>query len=382
MLASRDQLSERWDCVVIGGGIVGAACTLRLAQHGLRCLTIEPGVIGGGATAAGMGHVVVMDDSEAQFALTTLSRTLWDRLAPSLPPAAGVRHRGTLWIAADSDEMNGAEAKHEFYRSRGVASELLSTAQLTAREPNLRSGLAGALLIPGDSVVYPPVVARWMLDQAALMGSRVWSETGVASITDDGVLLADKALIRARLIVNAAGIHAANLTPGLHIRPRKGHLVITDRSPDFCRHQLVELGYLKNAHSHDQDSVAFNVQPRETGQLLIGSSRQYDQEHGEIDDAMLARMLSRAVEHMPAIASLSAIRVWTGFRAATPDSLPIIGPAMRQPGVLVACGHEGLGITTSLGTAELLAAQVLGNTPPIPIGPYLPSRFDGSPNRE
>ena len=82
------------------------------------------------------------------------------------------------------------------------------------------------------------------------------------------------------MIVNATGSWSPVLTPGLEVKKRKGHLVITDRYPNFLRHQLVELGYLKSAHSLTADSVAFNIQPRKTGQLLIGSSRQFD-----VDDA-------------------------------------------------------------------------------------------------
>jgi len=377
MLVSREQLAETWDCIVIGGGIVGAACARKLSVLGTRCLIIEPRTIGGGATAAGMGHVVVMDDSEAQFALTRLSRELWDKLAHAIPTAAGLRHRGTLWIAADRAEMDGAEAKANYSRRRSVQVELLTPGELARREPNLRPGLSGALLVPGDSVVYPPVVTRWLLDRACQRGARLLTHSAVAGINADGVMLRDGTIVRARQIINAAGIHAGTLTPGLPIRPRKGHLVITDRYPNFCTHQLVELGYLKNAHSHDGESVAFNVQPRETGQLLIGSSRQYDSEGSEVDTHMTTRMLRRAIEFMPGLASLSTIRVWTGFRAATPDSLPIIGPHSTNANLYLACGHEGLGITTSLGTAEVLAATMLGTTPPIPAEPYLHSRFAG-----
>ena len=92
------------------------------------------------------------------------------------------------------------------------------------------------------------------------------------------------------------------------------------------RHQLVELGYLKSAHSTIGDSVAFNVQPRKTGQILIGSSRQYDVEDKQVDNPILLRMLCRAEEYMPSLGPMSAIRVWTGFRASTPDKLPLIGP--------------------------------------------------------
>jgi glycine/D-amino acid oxidase-like deaminating enzyme len=178
----------------------------------------------------------------------------------------------------------------------------------------------------------------------------------------------------AGIIVNAAGARAPVLVPGLEIRKRKGHLVITDRYPGFLRHQLVELGYLKSAHSVASDSVAFNVQPRRTGQILIGSSRQYDVEHKEVDHNILVRMLQRAHDYMPGLAGMSAIRVWTGFRAATPDKLPLIGPWPEDPTLYLATGHEGLGITTSLATARLLVDQLADRTPAIPIEPYLPSR--------
>ncbi len=78
---------------------------------------------------------------------------------------------------------------------------------------------------------------------------------------------------------------------------------------------------------------------------------------------------------MPGLARLSAIRAWTGFRAATPDSPPIIGPHPDEPRLYLATGHEGLGITTSLATAELIVDQLLGRESRISASPYSPSRF-------
>jgi glycine/D-amino acid oxidase-like deaminating enzyme len=197
----------------------------------------------------------------------------------------------------------------------------------------------------------------------------------VKEIREGGVELDDGTILSAGRVVNAAGTWAPDLTHGLNVRKRKGHLVITDRYPAFLRHQVVELGYLKSAHSGTSDSVAFNVQPRKTGQLLIGSSRQYGAEDTRVESGMLARMLERACEYMPGVAKLSAIRSWTGFRAATPDKLPLIGPAPGQQNLSLATGHEGLGITTSLATARLLVDQLLGRVSAIPVEPYLPSRI-------
>jgi glycine/D-amino acid oxidase-like deaminating enzyme len=187
--------------------------------------------------------------------------------------------------------------------------------------------------------------------------------------------LADGSRISAGRTVSATGPWSPSLTPGLPVRKRKGHLVITERYPGFVRHQIVELGYLKSAHSVSQDSVAFNVQPRRTGQVLIGSSRQFDAPDTAIDQAILDRMLHRALEYMPGLGQLQATRVWTGHRAATPDKLPLIGPSVVSDKIWLATGHEGLGITTSLATGRLVADLLLGRPAEIPATPYSPSRF-------
>src|SRR5262249_54273408 len=151
------------------------------------------------------------------------------------------------------------------------------------------------------------------------------------------------------------------------------------RYPGFVRHQVVELGYLKSAHGDSAESVAFNVQPRKTGQVLIGSSRQYENTEAAVDAPMLRRMLARAVAYMPLLVRMQVIRTWTGFRAATADNLPLIGRCPGWENLFLATGHEGLGITTSLGTARIIADLILGRTPAVDPEPYSPARFDPAP---
>lgn len=362
-----------YDCVVVGSGIVGAACAARFAADGMKVALIDCRGAGLGATAAGMGHIVVMDDSPAQFLLTRYSQNLWQALSDKLPPAAEFQKCGTLWVAADSEEMAEVERKHVYYQNYGVSTRVLTKSELAVLEPGLRPDLEGALLVQSDAVVYAPVVARCLAQDAVAHGADIF-DGEVISIGQGVVTLRDGRTIQSQRIVNAAGERSPGLTPGIPVKKRKGHLAITDRYPGLLRHQVVELGYLKSAHSLTEDSVAFNVQPRATGQVLIGSSRQFDSS-SEVDHAILSRMLARAVEYMPGLASCSIIRTWTGHRAATPDKLPLIGPWPAGESIFLATGHEGLGITTSLGTAELLSALFKGHTTEIPIEPYLPARL-------
>jgi D-hydroxyproline dehydrogenase subunit beta len=347
------------DVVIVGAGIVGTACAAALAAEGVSVTVVEARGIGTGVTAAGMGHLVVMDDSEAQFALTRYSVELWNQLADELPADVELDRCGTLWVAADDQEMQAVRRKHAFYVEHGVAAEILDARQVAEAEPNLRPGLAGGLRVPGDCVVYPPTAARWLMEQAMARGARLVAGE-VVELSGGRARLRDGTVLSAAYTVNAAGCASPRLTAGIEVRPRKGHLVITDRYPGFVRHQLVELGYLKSAHGTAADSVAFNVQPRKTGQLLIGSSRQYGTADPAIDHVILGRMIERAIEYMPGLATLSAIRAWTGFRPSTPDKLPLIGPSAGDGRLILASGHEGLGITTSLGTARRVADGVMG----------------------
>jgi glycine/D-amino acid oxidase-like deaminating enzyme len=231
-------------------------------------------------------------------------------------------------------------------------------------------------VVVDDAVVYQPCAANYFLEQAKHSGVEVRLGVSVnRMLPEGGVQLADGSRIVAGRSVNAAGPWSPDLASGLPVRKRKGHLVITDRAPGFVKHQIVELGYLKSAHSMGKDSVAFNIQPRATGQMLIGSSRQFDAEDAAVDQVILDRMLRRALEYLPGLGNLSAIRTWTGHRAATPDKLPIIGPSVESDRIWLATGHEGLGITTSLGTGRLLADLLLNRKPEIPAEPFAPARF-------
>lgn len=363
----------RADAIVVGAGIVGAACARSLAREGMRVTVLDAAYAAGGTTAAGMGHIVAMDDSPEQLALTALSVELWRELRPALADAVEFDPCGTIWVAEDAAQMDAVREKELVYREHGIRCEVLAPARLAELEPNLRSGLAGGLFVPGDAVLYPPRAALWLLDDARAHGAAIREGCAVDEITSHAVRCGHE-MLEADVIVNAAGTLSARLTPELPILPRKGHLAITDRAPGFCRHQLVELGYLTSAHVMTNESVAFNVQPRTTGQVLIGSSRELVGWDASTNRDVLRQMLDRAVRFMPSLSGLSIIRTWTGFRPATPDKLPLIGPWGPTAGLWIAAGHEGLGITTSLGTARLLADLVVGRQTPFDATPFSPMR--------
>jgi len=365
----------RPDVLIIGGGIVGAACALALAEGGCRVTLLEAEGLGGGATAASMGHLVALDGSPAELALCRLGQAHWQALAPSLGAALELDPCGTLWVAANEAELALVKPRCEAYRAAGIPAELLDARELHTAEPYLAPHLPGGMRVPGDAVIYPPAGARLLAEAAQRLGARVLTGTPVASLIPGGLRLQDGTTLSAGIVVLAAGSASKALLPALPLVRRKGHLAITERRPGFLHHQLVELGYLTSAHGSEADSVAFNLQPRPNGQLLLGSSRQFGDESPELRASMLQRMIQQALTYVPDLAQVPVLRAWTGFRPTTPDHNPLIGPLPGLPGVLLACGHEGLGITTAPATAELIAAEVLGLEPPIAPTPFLPARF-------
>jgi len=366
------------DVLIVGGGIVGAACARKYARQGLSVAVVERAALGGSATAASMGHLLVVDAEDggdaSEFQLSQRSLRLWqDWLDESPAHAELAEHErcGTLWIAADAEELALAERKCAWLTARGLPAELLDAAALARLEPLLRPGLAGALRVAGDARVYPPKVASAWLQQAKAQLIR----GEVTAIEGASLRLADGRTLWGAMVVLCAGLASQRFLPPGCLLPKKGQLAITQRAPAAVSHQLVELGYIKKAHLAHEDTVSFNVQPRPGGQLLIGSSRQVGRSDAPLDLAMLRRMLQCAAGYLPGLPELSLLRCWSGIRPASADGQPLIGAHPELPRVWLATGHEGLGITTSLASAELLADLSLGRAPALNPAPYAPARF-------
>ena len=270
------------DVIVIGAGLVGAACARELARRGQRVLVLDAGLRA--ATAAGMGHLIVLDDNPAELALSQYSVQRWRDWAREMPEDCAYRQNGTLWLAANAEEMAVAEAKYQVLREHGLDCELLGAGALRAAEPELREGLHGGLRVGGDGILYAPNTARWLLDHPLIEQRRA----RVVEVDGARVRLQDGSWLSAQAVILAGGTHVTELCPELPVEPKKGHLLITDRYPGRISHTLVELGYVTSAHNATGPSTAANIQPRPTGQLFIGASRQFGTLDPEVEPWMLA----------------------------------------------------------------------------------------------
>ncbi|HTP53743.1 MAG TPA: FAD-dependent oxidoreductase [Thermoplasmata archaeon] len=370
-----------YDLAVVGGGIVGAACAYWAADAGLRVYACDRITAGAGTTGAGMGHIVSVQEPRAMVPLTRFSRRLWHELAARLPPSAGFRTPGTLWVAATDLDLTERDRIARLWAAEGVRCDSLDAAGLHALEPGLRPGLPGGLLVPGDGLVDPVAVTQFLWKAAAARGARVEPHRPVARLLEGAVERPDGARVSARSVVNATGVDASTLSPECSVVPRKGHLIRLGAPRVPLRHPVVELGYSASVRAVEPVSVAFNAQPQSDGTILLGASREWAGRDLSIDPGVVERLRARARDLAPSMADLATLEIRTGLRPATPDRLPWIGRLPGSESRWIAAGHEGLGVTTSLGTGRLLVDLLMGRTPAIDPAPFAPTpdRISGRP---
>ncbi len=351
--------TEPTDVLVVGGGIVGVACAEACATSGLQVRLIEQDRVGSGTTGAGMGHVVLMPGD--LLPLTRYSQKLWRARASDWVGQVPIRSTGTIWLARDEREQARLDSLEAALAVPKVSMQRLEGEELHRQEPALSSAVTNGLWVKDDLLV-DPVAATLRL--AALAQARkvdLMEGMRVESIVDSGVRLAEGTTLRARHVVIAAGVETTRLLPELGIYPRKGHIVQLATPNGYVRSQLGEVGYALGAEFDAEESVAFNVYPAHPGGIWVGASRQKGVESPEVEQRIVDRLLARALDYLPDASDLPVVHRWTGLRPASPDHRPFIGAWPGRSDLLVAAGHEGLGVTTSLATGRLIADLVAGH---------------------
>lgn len=374
------------DVVIVGAGVVGAACAHYASRAGLSVAVVDRGPVAGGTTGAGEGNLLVSDKQPGpELDLALYSAALWQTLARELPSSIEYERKGGLVVAAAEGSLEGLSATAAGQRRAGVEAYRVTADRLREIEPHLAPGLAGGFLYPQDAQVQPALAAAELLRSSVRAGARLWpGEEVVALLTDRagavrGVRTARREL-RAPAVVNAAGTWggevAALAGTRLPVVPRRGFVLVTEPLPRLIRHKVYAAQYLADVASGSaapQTSPVVEGTP--SGPVLIGASRERVGFDRTLSVPVVARLAARAVELFPVLVDVEVLRVYHGFRPYLPDHLPAIGPDPRVPGLFHACGHEGAGIGLAPATGSLIADAILGRRPAIDPGPFAPGRF-------
>jgi glycine/D-amino acid oxidase-like deaminating enzyme len=382
-------MTIRADVVVIGGGIIGAACAYYLCASGLEVHLVERRFPASGTSRACDGLILLWDKTPgAELALGQASAALWTELTESLDADFEYARNGTILLAEGDEGLVAGGSKAEAMRAVGVRAEVLDRSGLRSLEPNLAPNLAGGVFFPDDAQLDARRATLALLSAAQQEGLTLHANAEVIAIrrTTSGNrrvsgVVTGAGEIATSTIVCAAGVWSNDVARlagiELPIRPRKGHILVTARVPGLIRHPLLEGGYASTVQSAAEDlQVALVAEMAASGTLLLGSSRQFAGFDRSVSLAVLQAIATRAVRFLPSLAKVGVIRSYAGLRPWSPDHLPLIGPLAAIPGFYLATGHEGAGIGLAPITGRLIGDWILGADLPPVAAQVCPDRFD------
>ncbi|MFD5858637.1 NAD(P)/FAD-dependent oxidoreductase [Streptomyces chartreusis] len=378
-------MSERLTCdvVVVGAGMVGAACALYAARAGLDVILVDRGPVAGGTTGAGEGNLLVSDKEPGpELDLALLSGRLWGELAAEFGTAVEYEAKGGVVVASSPDGLAALERFADGQRAAGVVAEPVAGDALYALEPHLAPGLPGGVHYPQDCQVMPALAAAHL---ARGSGARLFTGRTVTDVlrTPAGAVRGVRTNmgdIHAPAVVNAAGTWGGELAAlagvPLPVLPRRGFVLVTEPLPRKVRHKVYAADYVADVAS---DSAALQTSPvvegTAAGPILIGASRERVGFDRTFSLPVVRALAADATRLFPFLTDVRAMRAYLGFRPYMPDHLPAVGPDPRVPGLHHACGHEGAGIGLATGTGHLIAQALTEKTPDLDLTPFRPDRF-------
>lgn len=386
---------SRPDVVVIGAGVIGAACAHFAAAAGLSVVVVDRGPIAGGTSGAGEGNLLVSDKEPGpELELALLSNRVWRELGAlplrdrTLGELVEMEEKGGLVVASSAATLAALTELAAHQRAAGVESVAVPADELVEHEPAIAGDLAGGHLYPQDMQLQPMLGAAALLRLARDAGAVVLTGEEVTGLLRDGTRVTGlRTAVRdvpAGAVVNAAGTWAGQVAAlagvPLPVAPRRGFVLVTEPLPTVVRHKVYYADYVADVAS---DSAALQTSPvvegTRAGTVLIGATRErvgFDRRWSSEAVRVLADGARRL---FPFLADVSVLRGYLGFRPYCPDHLPVIGPDPRAPGLWHACGHEGAGIGLAAATGMLIAQGLSARPTELSLQPFRPERFEELP---
>ena len=364
------------DVAIVGGGIMGCAVALRLAQRGLRVTVIERGIPGAEASSAAAGILGPQMEADGPGPLLDLalrSRALYPALAAELHDATGIdvgyTKSGVLAVAlSDADEVE-LTARRIWQVARGLRVESLTGAAARELEPALTTEVRSALRFVDDGQVSAREVARAFSQAAAAAGARFLQGRYVRRVVVSGGAATgvelDGEILPAGVVVVAAGSWSALVdgggVPAQVVRPARGQMVSIETRPPLFRHVV-------SVHGHGY------LVPRRDGTVLAGSTVEMAGFRKEVTVGGLAQILSLARTLVPALGEAPVTATWSNFRPYTEDHLPVLGHTPIK-GLVLATGHYRTGILLAPITAWSIAELIASGQSSVDLTPFSVTRF-------
>jgi glycine/D-amino acid oxidase-like deaminating enzyme len=382
------------DVVVVGGGIIGAACAFELASRGASVTLLEREELAAGASGRNNGlWVTPPDPLLLPMARVSLQRYL--ELADEAPVPFRLDREpiGLVAAALNEEELALGDEAHEPYRRAGVRVDRLDPAAVLDLEPAIETAVLGGWLVEHGHRLSPAALTVALALMARELGVEVRHHLPARALVEDGDRIAgvvtDEGKIHGDEVVVAAGPWSSSLLDPigvpLPISGARGWLVRLAPPPDLLRHLVASAGWEEGTGRWEDGAVRAGrlddaatmistlLHPASDGTLVAGSSRQPVITPEAEEPAVPAMIVRGAIRMVPALAEADVRSAWWGVRPMTPDERPLVGRV--ADGLTVATGHGSEGVILGAGTGQLVASQLLRSDPPFDQGPFDPLRF-------
>ncbi len=370
------------DVVVIGGGVIGTAVLWALAHYDLKCVLLEKEPdIAAGTTKANSAILHAGFDAptgSGKARMNVLGNRLYHDLEKEL--ALDIHWTGSLVAATTPAE----EAQLKELKARGEANgvpglELWDGKQAREKEPNLNEAVCAALWAPTAGICWPFGIAAAFAENAVLNGAEILRDTAVTGIETEGervtAVRTDKGVIRARYVVNAAGVQAGDVSAmagdrSFTIQPRKGEYILFDTT---ARTSLVN-GIVFPAPTKTSKGIL--VCATTHGNVFIGPNAQEvnDKEDTAVTSAGMDEIIAGAKKLIDNLPLGAAITEFSGLRAASSTGDFVLGPSKAIKGLLQAAGIQSPGLTSAPAIGQYLADIIVKETGAAKKADYKPGR--------
>ena len=377
-------MNERHDdVIVIGGGIIGLASAHSLAEAGARVRVVERHLPGTGQSTRTGGGIRLSHGSAMNTALTQASLPTWNRFAERFGVDPGYRETGHLFLTNDGARARALQAQTEWQAGEGVASRILSRAEIGTRWPQL-AGMAfstGSHCATGGYLDQHRVIQGYVR-AAEAAGTRILPGARVDALIEDNGRIAGVVTpaghFRADTVVNAAGPDAG------HIAAMAG----LDIPFVARRHELLIVRPQRTVPDETPWMIDIDAQvhlrPDGDGRALVGGFLGHDE---PADPVGWDRTLSRAwADRVRAAAADSfglvdpdspIVEGWAGLYPGTRDYQPVI--EVSRPGLVTAAGFSGTGLMHAPAVGMIVRDLVrAGWTELLDVAPLSADRFDGT----
>lgn len=368
----------RYDCVIVGGGIIGLSIGWRAAQLGVGTLVLDRSDPPAGASWVAAGMLAPVTETtfgeEALLRLNLESARRWRGFGEELEAASGIGlgapDQGLLHVAVDSDQVDALRRLFAYQHDLGLAAQWLSGTRCREMEPGLHPSTRAGILAPGDGAVDPRRVVAGLTRALGAGGGRVRYGCPVTEVIPGEapeVVLEGGERLQTGTIVLAAGSWTGQL-PGVPdavaraIRPVKGQILrLRPR-----RNHPVPINRV--VRSEDAYLV-----PRPDGEVVLGATVEEQGFDTSPTAGGVFELLRSGDELVPGIREMELAEVGVGLRPGTPDNAPLLGPA--GPGLVAATGHHRNGILLAPVTADGIAALLAKGELPTELAGFHPARF-------